>query len=223
VGSLSNIADYGMVEEEGRAATHEFDIASGTDRNFASGLRNAAGTVWEPSTGGAVDGGKRARWAGRRNTARLGAGRPHGISWPVLAARRYAPRLSRRLAIGQHGSWNCSTLSSYKLVFVPFVNGRPSGAPRNILSGFLAPDEKESYGRPAGATIGSDGSVLMADDVNGQRNLARHRRVATTSASSRRRRTNLCAVRIRYREATTYQLPLLRYRYSGALPVAEIG
>jgi glucose/arabinose dehydrogenase len=69
------------------------------------------------------------------------------------------------MAIGQHGSWNRSTLSGYKLIFVPFSNGRPSGPPRDILSGFLAPDEKVSYGRPVGVTIGPDGSVLMADDV----------------------------------------------------------
>jgi glucose/arabinose dehydrogenase len=69
------------------------------------------------------------------------------------------------MAIGQHGSWNRSTLSGYKVVFVPFVNGRPSGPPRDILSGFLAPDERESYGRPVGVTLGPDGSVLVADDV----------------------------------------------------------
>jgi glucose/arabinose dehydrogenase len=69
------------------------------------------------------------------------------------------------MAIGQHGSWNRSILSGYKLVFVPFENGRPSGPPRDILSGFLAPDEKVSYGRPVGVTMGPDGSVLMADDV----------------------------------------------------------
>jgi glucose/arabinose dehydrogenase len=69
------------------------------------------------------------------------------------------------MAIGQHGSWNRSTLSGYKVVFVPFANGRPSGPPRDILSGFLAPDERESYGRPVGVTLGPDGSVLVADDV----------------------------------------------------------
>ena len=67
---------------------------------------------------------------------------------------------------GQHGSWNRSILSGYKLVFVPFTDGRPSGPPRDILSGFLAPDERESYGRPVGVTIGPDRrSLLMADDV----------------------------------------------------------
>ena len=69
------------------------------------------------------------------------------------------------MAIGQHGSWNRSTLSGYKVVFVPFENGRPCGPARDILSGFLAPDERESYGRPVGVTLGPDGSLLVADDV----------------------------------------------------------
>ena len=69
------------------------------------------------------------------------------------------------MVIGQHGSWNRSTLSGYKVIFIPFEGGRPSGPPREILSGFLAPDEKTSYGRPVGVTIGPDGSLLVADDV----------------------------------------------------------
>jgi len=69
------------------------------------------------------------------------------------------------MVIGQHGSWNRSTLAGYRVVFVPFVDGRPSGPPRDILTGFLAPDEKVSYGRPVGVTIGPDNSLLVADDV----------------------------------------------------------
>jgi glucose/arabinose dehydrogenase len=69
------------------------------------------------------------------------------------------------MAIGQHGSWNRSTLSGYKVVFVPFEKGRPSRPTRDILSGFLAPNERESYGRPVGLTLGPDGSLLVADDV----------------------------------------------------------
>ena len=70
------------------------------------------------------------------------------------------------MVIGQHGSWNRSTLSGYRVVFVPFIDGRPSGTPRDILTGFLAPDERESYGRPVGVAIGPDGtSLLVADDV----------------------------------------------------------
>jgi hypothetical protein len=69
------------------------------------------------------------------------------------------------MVIGQHGSWNRSKLSGYRVVFVPFVEGRPAGPPRDILTGFLAPDERDSYGRPVGVAIGSDGSLLVADDV----------------------------------------------------------
>ncbi len=70
------------------------------------------------------------------------------------------------MVIGQHGSWNRSTLSGYKVVFVPFASGRPAGAPREILWGFLAPDESVSYGRPVGVAIGPDRrSLLVADDV----------------------------------------------------------
>jgi glucose/arabinose dehydrogenase len=69
------------------------------------------------------------------------------------------------MAIGQHGSWNRSTLSGYRVIFVPFADGRPAGPPRDILTGFLAPDERASYGRPVGVTLGPDGSLLVADDV----------------------------------------------------------
>jgi glucose/arabinose dehydrogenase len=69
------------------------------------------------------------------------------------------------MVIGQHGSWNRSTLSGYKVVFVPFVDGRPAGPARDVLTGFLSADERESYGRPVGVEIGPDGGLLVADDV----------------------------------------------------------
>ena len=70
------------------------------------------------------------------------------------------------MVIGQHGSWNRSKLSGYKLIFVPFAGGTPSGPARDILTGFLSEDEKLAYGRPVGVTLGPDGkSLLMADDV----------------------------------------------------------
>jgi hypothetical protein len=69
------------------------------------------------------------------------------------------------MVIGQHGSWNRSRLSGYKVIFVPFENGRPSGPPREILTGFLSQNEQESYGRPVGVAIGQDGALLVADDV----------------------------------------------------------
>jgi glucose/arabinose dehydrogenase len=76
------------------------------------------------------------------------------------------PGFGEGMVIGQHGSWNRSKLSGYKLIFVPFSNGAPSGPPRDILSGFLSPDEKLAFGRPVGVAIGPDKkSLLMADDV----------------------------------------------------------
>ena len=76
------------------------------------------------------------------------------------------PGFGEGMVIGQHGSWNRSTLSGYKLIFVPFANGAPNGPARDILSGFLSEDEKLAYGRPVGVAIGPDRrSLLMADDV----------------------------------------------------------
>ena len=75
------------------------------------------------------------------------------------------PSFPDGMVIGQHGSWNRSRLSGYRVIFVPFANGRPSGPPRDILTGFLSADERESYGRPVGVAIGPDGSLLVADDV----------------------------------------------------------
>ncbi|PRA59387.1 MULTISPECIES: sorbosone dehydrogenase family protein [Pseudomonas] len=66
--------------------------------------------------------------------------------------------------IGQHGSWNRDPHSGYKVIFVPFHNGKPSGVPVDVLSGFLNKDE-EAMGRPAGVVIDQQGSLLVADDV----------------------------------------------------------
>lgn len=75
------------------------------------------------------------------------------------------PGFPAGMAIGQHGSWNRSKLSGYKLAFVAFENGKPVGMPREILTDFLSPDENYSYGRPVGVALAADGAVLMADDV----------------------------------------------------------
>lgn len=205
VGSLSNIGENGAEAEKGRAAIYEIDLATGSSRMFAEGLRNAVGLAWEPGSG--------ALWTVVNERDGLGDETPPDYltsvrdggfyGWPYCywgqtvddrvpqdAARvasaitpDYAlgghtaslglcwvpsgtlPGFPEGMAIGQHGSWNRSTLSGYKLVFVPFAGGRPCGPPRDILSGFLAPDERVSYGRPVGVALGPDGSLLMADDV----------------------------------------------------------
>lgn len=67
----------------------------------------------------------------------------------------------------QHGSWNRSVLAGYKVVFIPFKNGRPSGPPEDFLTGFVSNLEKEEvHGRPVGIIVMSDGSLLVADDVS---------------------------------------------------------
>jgi glucose/arabinose dehydrogenase len=205
VGSLTNIADDGMEVEEGRAAIYELDLANGTNRIFAGGLRNAVGMAWEPTTS--------VLWTVVNERDGLGDETPPDYltsvrdggfyGWPycywgqtvddrvpqdpAMVAKAITPDYALGghtaslglcwlpsgtlpgfpdgMVIGQHGSWNRSKLSGYAVVFVPFENGRPSGPARDILTGFLAPDEKASYGRPVGVSLGPDGSLLVADDV----------------------------------------------------------
>jgi glucose/arabinose dehydrogenase len=66
--------------------------------------------------------------------------------------------------IGQHGSWNRKPLSGYNVVFIPFRDGKPSGRPVEVLSGFLSP-ERQAYGRPVGVALDKRGALLVADDV----------------------------------------------------------
>ena len=67
--------------------------------------------------------------------------------------------------VGQHGSWNRAKISGYKVVFVPFANGKPSGKPEDFLTGFISDENKaEVYGRPVAVTVMNDGSLLVNDD-----------------------------------------------------------
>ena len=66
--------------------------------------------------------------------------------------------------IGQHGSWNRKPHSGYKVIFVPFTGGKPSGKPLDVLTGFLDKDEN-ALGRPVGVVIDQQGGLLVADDV----------------------------------------------------------
>jgi len=69
--------------------------------------------------------------------------------------------------IAQHGSWNRSELSGYKVVFVPFEHGKPSGSPEDFLTGFIGDASKsEVYGRPVGIAVLPDGTLLVADDAS---------------------------------------------------------
>lgn len=69
--------------------------------------------------------------------------------------------------IGQHGSWNRRPQSGYKVIFVPFADGHPSGAAEDVLTGFL--DARgHAQGRPVGLAVAADGALLVADDVGGR-------------------------------------------------------
>ena len=69
--------------------------------------------------------------------------------------------------VGQHGSWNRSELSGYKVAFVPVSNGKASGKMQDFLTGFIADADKgEVYGRPVGVAVAPDGALLVADDVS---------------------------------------------------------
>jgi len=71
--------------------------------------------------------------------------------------------------IGQHGSWNRSTFIGYRVAFVPFTSGRPSGPVEDFLTGFIASEErKQVFGRPVGVATLRDGTLLVADDAGGR-------------------------------------------------------
>jgi len=71
---------------------------------------------------------------------------------------------TRGMFIGQHGSWNRKPRSGYNVVFVPFTGGMPSGAPIEMLGGFVSP-AGDAYGRPVGVALDKHGALLVADDV----------------------------------------------------------
>ena len=74
------------------------------------------------------------------------------------------PALRSGVFVGQHGSWNRSVRSGYKVIFVPFVDGRPAGPPQDILTGFLNA-QGQAQGRPVGVQIDRQGALLVADEV----------------------------------------------------------
>ena len=83
------------------------------------------------------------------------------------AKKNFPAKYHNGAFIGQHGSWNRSSLAGYKVVFVPFANGKPSGAPEDFLTGFIADVSKsEVYGRPVCVAVLEDGSMLVTDDVS---------------------------------------------------------
>lgn len=92
---------------------------------------------------------------------------PHTASLGLAfaaAAASLPERFASGAFVGQHGSWNRKPHSGYKVIFVPFEDGRPAGEPLNVLAGFLDQDGN-ALGRPVGVAIDREGALLVADDV----------------------------------------------------------
>jgi len=90
------------------------------------------------------------------HTASLGLASAEGNTLP--------PQFARGMFVGQHGSWNRKPLSGYKVIFVPFAGGKPSGEAIDVLTGFVNADG-DALGRPVGVAIDRRGGLLVADDV----------------------------------------------------------
>ena len=206
VGSNSNVAENGMENEVNRAAILEIDVATGSSRLFASGLRNPNGLGWQPQSGAlwtvvnerdelgndlvpdyltSVKEGAFYGWPysyfGQYVDTRVEPQRPDLVAAAIppdyalgshvaplgLAfydGKLLPPHYAGGAFIGEHGSWNRKPRSGYKVVFVPFANGRPSGLPEDILTGFVN-DAGEAMGRPVGVAVDRNGALLVADDV----------------------------------------------------------
>ena len=91
---------------------------------------------------------------------------PHTASLGLTfsTGEELGPRYADGAFIGQHGSWNRDPRSGYKVIYVPFADGKPDGPPSDVLTGFLGPDDT-ARGRPVGVVIDGAGALLVADDV----------------------------------------------------------
>jgi glucose/arabinose dehydrogenase len=92
---------------------------------------------------------------------------PLGLAF--YRGRSFPRRYHGGAFIAMHGSWNRSTLVGYKVAFVPFRDGKPSGDLEDFLTGFtVGPRSSEVYGRPVGVAVWTDGSLLVSDDGSGK-------------------------------------------------------
>lgn len=92
---------------------------------------------------------------------------PLGLAF--YEGRQYPEHYRGGLFVCLHGSWNRAPLTGYKVVFIPFRDGKPSGAPEDFLTGFIEDASKgEVYGRPVAPLVLPDGSLLISDDEAGR-------------------------------------------------------
>jgi glucose/arabinose dehydrogenase len=85
-----------------------------------------------------------------------------GLAWS--GATSLPAPFNSGMFVGQHGSWNRKPLSGYKVIFVPFAHGLPSGKPIDVLTGFVR-QNGDAMGRPVGVAVDKSGALLVADDV----------------------------------------------------------
>lgn len=207
VGSASNVGEYGMEQEERRAAILEINPDGSGERIYANGLRNPVGMDWDPNSNtlwtvvnerdglgdelvpdyltgvkeGAFYGWPYAYFGQNIDPRRKGE-RPDLVQKTIVPdvplgshtaslglefynGNHFPAKYNNGAFIGQHGSWNRSEFAGYKVVFIPFQNGKPSGDYEDFLTGFIADASKNQvYGRPVGVAELPDGSLLVADD-----------------------------------------------------------
>ncbi|QCR22036.1 sorbosone dehydrogenase family protein [Pontibacter sp. SGAir0037] len=208
VGSASNVGEYGMQEENRRAAILEINPDGSGERIFASGLRNPVGMAWAPNSAtlwtsvnerdnlgddlvpdyltSVKDGGFYGwpfAYFGPKEDPRRAGERPDLVQQTIVpdvalgshtsslglafyTGNAFPAKYRNGAFIGQHGSWNRSEFSGYKVLFVPFNNGKPAGKPEDFLTGFIAEGGGEDvYGQPVGIAVLPDGAMLIADDA----------------------------------------------------------
>ena len=195
VGSASNVAEHGMEEEHRRAGIIEINPDGTGEIMYGSGLRNPVGMSWNPVTSElwtAVN--ERDELGDDLVPDYITSVKKGGFyGWPYsyfgqiedprlegkgqeLVEKAIIPDLSVGSAfpeeykngafVGQHGSWNREKLAGYKVLFVPFADGKPAGKPQDFLTGFVSDlEESEVYGRPVDVTVLPDGSLLVNDDT----------------------------------------------------------
>jgi glucose/arabinose dehydrogenase len=87
-----------------------------------------------------------------------------GAMPPNNGAGAMPPQYRGGAFVGEHGSWDRDPFNGYKVIYIPFANGRPAGKPVDVLTGFLTADD-HAHGRPVGLATDIDGSLLVADDL----------------------------------------------------------
>lgn len=87
------------------------------------------------------------------------------LDFEFYAAKQFPAEYRDGAFLALHGSWNRSKRVGYAIAFIPFRNGKPSGPPRDFLTGWMiSPDSRDVWGRPVGLLILPDGSMLISDD-----------------------------------------------------------